>query len=95
MRQGRAQGVEGAYYFSRFLEKDGSYKEDFEAFQNKKVNQIVKGSWQLGKLTHINNRQWLRNFILRNISKKNSSQTNGSTIRIRANLNSRTSVISN
>jgi len=56
MGQGACQGVEDAYYISKYLSKSlPNPEEAFQAFQEKrrtKVDYIVNTSWQFGKMAH-------------------------------------------
>ena len=54
--QGACQGIEDAYYLSRALDKyqDAPIEafRKFESDRRKKVDQVVKTSWRLGKMAH-------------------------------------------
>jgi len=55
MGQGAGQGVEDAYYFSNILNQVSDYEKAFDEFEKerrKKVDYIVKTSWQFGKMAH-------------------------------------------
>ncbi len=55
MGQGACQGVEDAYYFSNILTQNSDYKKAFDQFEKerrKKVDYVVKTSWQFGKMAH-------------------------------------------
>ncbi|TNE28480.1 MAG: FAD-dependent oxidoreductase [Bacteroidetes bacterium] len=55
MGQGACQGIEDAYYLSRFLKSKGTALEAFIAFEKqrrKKVDYVVNNSWNFGKLVH-------------------------------------------
>lgn len=56
MGQGACQGIEDAYYISKYLSKSSqNIEEAFQEFQlkrRKKVDYIVNTSWQFGKLAH-------------------------------------------
>ena len=72
MGQGGAQAIEDAYYLSNLIEQNPN-KNVFDSFQNKrvkKVNNIVKTSWQIGKMAHWKYGTGLRNFLLKNTPTK-------------------------
>ncbi|MBW1296982.1 FAD-dependent monooxygenase [Aquimarina litoralis] len=72
MGQGGAQAIEDAYYLSELLKQE-STKNIFEIFQQKrekKVHQIVKQSWNTGKMAHWKYGKGIRNFLLKNAPKK-------------------------
>lgn len=56
MGQGACQGIEDAYYISRFLSESlqspESAFQEFEAKRREKVDYIVNNSWQFGKMAH-------------------------------------------
>lgn len=70
MGQGGAQGVEDAYYLAKTMAKNKDVVAAFETFQNirkKKVNEIVNGSRNIGRLAHIKYGQSIHNFLLRQV----------------------------
>ncbi len=72
MGQGGGQAVEDAWFLSRILKEEQDYQVAFQRFQQKrqrKVAQVVKTSWQIGKVAHLSYGQNLRNFLLRNTPK--------------------------
>lgn len=72
MGQGGGQAVEDAWFLSRILMDEKDYPLAFRLFQQKrqkKVAQVVKTSWQIGKVAHLSFGQHLRNFLLRNTPK--------------------------
>ena len=72
MGQGGGQAVEDAWFLSRILKDEQDYQQAFQQFQQKrqkKVAQVVKTSWQIGKVAHLSFGQNLRNFLLRNTPK--------------------------
>lgn len=72
MGQGGGQAVEDAWFLSRILKEEPDYQQAFQRFQQKrqkKVAQVVKTSWQIGKVAHLSFGQNLRNFLLRNTPK--------------------------
>lgn len=72
MGQGGGQAVEDAWFLSRILKKEADFRLAFPQFQQKrqkKVAQVVKTSWQIGKVAHLSFGQGLRNFLLRNTPK--------------------------
>ncbi|MEM7555775.1 MAG: FAD-dependent monooxygenase [Cyanobacteria bacterium P01_A01_bin.84] len=72
MGQGGGQAVEDAWFLSRILKVEKDYRKAFPQFQKKrqkKVTQVVKTSWQIGKVAHLSFGQGLRNFLLRNTPK--------------------------
>lgn len=72
MGQGGGQAVEDAWFLSRILKDEKDYQQAFQQFQRKrqkKVAQVVKTSWQIGKVAHLSFGQNLRNFLLRNTPK--------------------------
>ena len=72
MGQGGGQAVEDAWFLSKILKQEKNHQLAFEKFQQKrqkKVNQVVKTSWQIGKIAHIPFGQNLRNFLLRRTPK--------------------------
>ena len=69
MGQGGAQAIEDAYYLSNAV-KENTTEKAFELFQKrrkKKVNAIVKQSWNTGKMAHWKYGRNARNFILQNM----------------------------
>ena len=72
MGQGGAQAIEDAYYLSELISKNTNKNifEIFEQKRRKKVNQIVKQSWNTGKMAHWKYGKGLRNFFLKNAPKK-------------------------
>jgi 2-polyprenyl-6-methoxyphenol hydroxylase-like FAD-dependent oxidoreductase len=56
MGQGACQGIEDAYYISRYLSKSLQNTEEafqqFESKRRKKVDYVVNNSWQFGKIAH-------------------------------------------
>lgn len=55
MGQGACQGIEDAYYLSRFLmrsEDPGLAFSNFEKARRKKVDYVVNTSWMFGKMAH-------------------------------------------
>ncbi|NRB51527.1 MAG: FAD-dependent monooxygenase [Saprospiraceae bacterium] len=72
MGQGGGQAVEDAWFLSKILKAEKDYRIAFPQFQKKrqkKVAQVVKTSWQIGKVAHLSFGQGLRNFLLRNTPK--------------------------
>lgn len=72
MGQGGGQAVEDAWFLSRILGEEKDFRVAFQRFQVKrqrKVAQVVKTSWQIGKVAHMSFGQGLRNFLLRNTPK--------------------------
>jgi 2-polyprenyl-6-methoxyphenol hydroxylase-like FAD-dependent oxidoreductase len=73
MGQGGAQAIEDAYYLSDLI-KSNLFDNVFKLFQQKrqsKVNSIVKQSWATGKMAHWKCGRNFRNFLLKNLPKKN------------------------
>ncbi|WP_299897272.1 FAD-dependent monooxygenase [uncultured Aquimarina sp.] len=72
MGQGGAQAIEDAYYLSELISKNTNKNifEIFEQKRRKKVNQIVKQSWNTGRIAHWRYGKGLRNFFLKNAPKK-------------------------
>lgn len=71
MGQGGAQAVEDAWILSQLLKEGHSPKTTFEKFEHlrmKKVNQVVRTSWQIGKIAHIPFGKSLRNMLMRHSS---------------------------
>ena len=71
MGQGACQSIEDAYVLADCLAKY-SERDAFSAYQNiryKKVNKIVKTSWMVGKIAHVQNFFLIkiRNFVLSKI----------------------------
>lgn len=68
MGQGGAQGVEDAYYLAKVLSSEHSTEDafkKFERFRRKKVNEIVSGSKNIGRLAHIRYGRSIRNILMR------------------------------
>lgn len=68
MGQGGGQAVEDAWFLSQILKDEKDPQMAFARFQQKrrkKVDQVVKTSWQIGQIAHIPFGQTLRNFLLR------------------------------
>lgn len=60
--------MEDAWFLSKILKEEKHPQVAFQRFERKrrkKVDQVVKTSWQIGQLTHIPFGQSLRNFLLR------------------------------
>lgn len=58
MGQGANQAIESAWVLADCLAKEADYKTAFESYQNirqAKATQIVKMSWQIGKIAHLKN----------------------------------------
>ncbi len=56
MGQGACQGIEDAFYISKYLSKSpqnvqGAF-EEFQLKRRKKVDYVVNTSWQFGKMAH-------------------------------------------
>ena len=69
MGQGAAQAIEDAYFLALSIKNNASEKV-FPAFQKrryKKVNTIVKQSWQIGQMAHWRFGQSFRNLLLKSI----------------------------
>lgn len=72
MGQGGGQAVEDAWFLSQILKEEPQPENAFKRFQDKrrkKVDQVVRTSWQIGKVAHISFGQGLRNFLLRKAPK--------------------------
>ncbi len=72
MGQGGAQAIEDAYCLSNAIET-GTAENVFELFQKrreKKVNAIVKQSWNTGKMAHWKYGRNARNFLLQKMPKR-------------------------
>lgn len=72
MGQGGGQAVEDAWFLSQILKEESRPEDAFKRFQEKrrkKVDQVVRTSWQIGKVAHIPFGQGLRNFLLRQAPK--------------------------
>ncbi|MBV7440029.1 FAD-dependent monooxygenase [Weeksellaceae bacterium TAE3-ERU29] len=72
--QGACQAIEDAYAIGQILDKGISIENTFKEYETnrkKKAHYIVKTSWTLGKLAHIENNLVikLRNFIMKNTPK--------------------------
>ncbi|MEO9803579.1 MAG: FAD-dependent monooxygenase [Reichenbachiella sp.] len=68
MGQGGAQGVEDAYYLGQIIKRESDPVRSFQIFEKtrkKKVNQIVSGSRNVGRLAHIEYGRSIRNFLMR------------------------------
>lgn len=73
MGQGGAQAIEDAYYLSNLIAKEQDMAQAFSLFQKKrykKVNTIVKQSWNTGKMAHWKYGKRLRNVLLKSIPKR-------------------------
>lgn len=67
MGQGGAQAIEDAYFLAHIITKEQP-SNVFHVFQRnriKKVYLIVRQSWIMGKMAHLKNFIFLRNYILR------------------------------
>ncbi len=70
--QGAGQAIEDAYVLGKLLDQ-GMLLEDtfkkFEALRRKKAHHIVKTSWRVGKIAHLENRFgiWMRNTLMKNM----------------------------
>jgi len=72
MGQGGGQAVEDAWFLSQILKEEPLPELAFKRFQEKrrkKVDQVVRTSWQIGKIAHLPFGQGLRNFLLRKTPK--------------------------
>lgn len=72
MGQGGGQAVEDAWFLSQILKEESQPELAFKRFQDKrrkKVDQVVRTSWQIGKIAHLPFGQGLRNFLLRKTPK--------------------------
>lgn len=72
MGQGGGQAVEDAWFLSQILKEESQPEVAFKRFQEKrrkKVDQVVRTSWQIGKIAHLPFGQGLRNFLLRKAPK--------------------------
>lgn len=70
MGQGGAQAIEDAFYLSNAIkEVEENAFELFQKRRKKKVNAIVKQSWNTGKMAHWKYGKRARNFIMQNIPK--------------------------
>ena len=72
--QGACQAIEDAYVLGKLLNNGIAIEKTFEAYENlrqKKAHAIVKTSWTIGKIAHIENSIGisLRNFVMRNMPK--------------------------
>lgn len=70
MGQGACQSIEDAYVIGKLLEKNRDFNSVFEEFQNirrKKVDEIVKNSWTIGKISQWEKGNQIRNFLMRSI----------------------------
>ena len=68
MGQGGAQAIEDAFYLSNAIkEVEGNAFELFQKRRMKKVNAIVKQSWNTGKIAHWKYGRNARNFIIQNM----------------------------
>ncbi|MEQ9299027.1 MAG: hypothetical protein RIF33_10705 [Cyclobacteriaceae bacterium] len=69
MGQGACQGIEDAYYISKYLSQSlPNAEEAFQEFQQqrrKKVDYIVNTSWQFGKMAHSTMGQPLMKLMLK------------------------------
>jgi 2-polyprenyl-6-methoxyphenol hydroxylase-like FAD-dependent oxidoreductase len=55
MGQGACQGIEDAFYISRYLKEADSPQDAFKAFEiqrRKKVDYVVNNSWNFGRMVH-------------------------------------------
>ncbi|PWK22400.1 2-polyprenyl-6-methoxyphenol hydroxylase-like FAD-dependent oxidoreductase [Arcicella aurantiaca] len=72
--QGACQAIEDAFVLGKLLSQGFSIEkafEEYEKLRKKKAQAIVKSSWQIGKLAHIENHYgiWLRNNIMKMMPK--------------------------
>ncbi|MBW8522635.1 FAD-dependent monooxygenase [Chryseobacterium chendengshani] len=70
MGQGACQSIEDAYVIGKLLEKNKDFNSVFKEFQKirrKKVDYIVDTSWKIGKLSHWENGNSIRNFLMRSV----------------------------
>jgi 2-polyprenyl-6-methoxyphenol hydroxylase-like FAD-dependent oxidoreductase len=73
--QGACQAIESAYVLANCLMKHNTPEkafEEFESIRKKKALNVVKTSWRVGKMAHLENNFLikLRNFMLKIIPKK-------------------------
>ncbi len=73
--QGACQAVEDAYTIGQLFGPDKSFEDIFAEFESLRVNKahsIVKTSWTIGKLAHLENSLgiWLRNTLMKNTPKR-------------------------
>jgi len=72
MGQGGAQAIEDAYYLGKLIAKNPE-QNNFKAFEEKRyerVNNIVKQSWQTGKIAHLKTGASFRDFVFTKLPKK-------------------------
>jgi 2-polyprenyl-6-methoxyphenol hydroxylase-like FAD-dependent oxidoreductase len=72
--QGACQAIEDAYVLGKLLDSGIPFENTFQRYEKlrrKKAHSIVKTSWVVGKMAHIENDFgiWLRNTMLKKISK--------------------------
>lgn len=72
--QGACQAVEDAYVLGKLLTNGVALEHSFaeyEKLRKKKAHAIVKSSWNIGKLAHVENNLgiWVRNKIMKNMPK--------------------------
>lgn len=72
--QGACQAIEDAFVLGELLNRGidlGNSFKDYEKLRKKKAQIIVKSSWHIGKLAHIENQYgiWIRNKIMRMMPK--------------------------
>ncbi len=77
--QGACQAIEDAYVLGRLLDSGIPLENTFQHYEKlrrKKAHAIVKTSWVVGKMAHIENDFgiWLRNLILKKLSKSSNKK---------------------
>jgi 2-polyprenyl-6-methoxyphenol hydroxylase-like FAD-dependent oxidoreductase len=77
--QGACQAIEDAYVLGKLLDSGISLENTFhhyEKLRRKKAHTIVKTSWVVGKIAHIENDFgiWLRNMMLKKLSKSSNKK---------------------
>lgn len=70
--QGACQAVEDAYVLGKLLTEGTALPDtfaDYERLRKKKAHAVVRSSWNIGKLAHLDSRMgvWLRNTLLRSL----------------------------
>lgn len=85
MGQGACQAVEDAYIIGKLLENSKNYNQIFEEFQKirrKKVDNVVRTSWKIGKISQWENGNSLRNVLMKLIPESVNHQLIEKVIRL-------------
>jgi len=85
MGQGACQAIEDAYIIGELMKNTSNFNQIFDEFQKirrKKVDSVVKMSWQIGKISQWERGNSLRNFMMRLIPESTNQKLVEKIIRL-------------